>query len=561
MLFALVAVVIVAPFERVLVTWPGVMTLTSVEVVVLFALGCYVVELARHGRRALPALPRQVVFGAVAFIAVLAVAAAMTSFERGNAARFAMRMVVAAVLFAAAARTIDTPNRARVVAAWLLVVGSIVAAIAVLEAMQLGTVMTALTAFRPGFHVVAGQLRATSTLAYPTIASMYLEAAFVIGLYLLMSARTTPAWERPVVFGALVVIGAGISATFTRAGLMAMALSLTVVGALTVSRSTQPRVVLRTISTLAAVLVAVVFLTHSPELLAARLTSEGSEAWYGAEYEVPSAFAMRTGAVHRVPIGLTNTGRLTWDSQKEPAFALSYHWVQDDGGEVVEFEGHRTPFPRAVRPGQRVHLDATVIAPARPGRYTLAWDLVHESRAWLSAEGVALARTAVDVSGDAQPQPMTRVTQLPATTMRPVRPALWAAALKLAREHPILGIGPDNFRFAYGAHLGAARWDTRVHANNMYLEVLVGSGVVGLAALVWLGIAMAQSLWRRVQIAATPDQHVAAVVAMALWLVIAGHGLVDSFLSFTSTYVTFAVTCGWALSRGVVRGAPDANRI
>jgi hypothetical protein len=46
-----------------------------------------------------------------------------------------------------------------------------------------------------------------------------------------------------------------------------------------------------------------------------------------------------------------------------------------------------------------------------------------------------------------------------------------------------------------------------------------------------------------------------------VWVVIAGHGLVDSFLSFTTTYVTFAVAGGWAVSRGLAQGAADAHRV
>ena len=78
--------------------------------------------------------------------------------------------------------------------------------------------------FRPGFHVVGGQLRATSTLFYPTITSMYLEVAFALGLVWIASSR--------LAFVALVLTGAGIIATFTRAGLITMTISLLIYGGL-----------------------------------------------------------------------------------------------------------------------------------------------------------------------------------------------------------------------------------------------------------------------------------------------------------------------------------------
>jgi O-antigen ligase len=201
-----------------------------------------------------------------------------------------------------------------------------------------------------------------------------------------------------------------------------------------------------------------------------------------------------------------------------------------------------------------------VIAPVEAGAYTLVWDIVHETRAWFSTEGVASARSAVEVRGARAERTMAPMPRLPPPAMRPGRPALWAAALALARQHPLLGIGPDNFRFAYGPYVGSTRWDSRVHANNSYLEVLVGAGVVGLAAFVWLVAATGITLWRRVATAGT-DNHAAAVAAFALWLVIAGHGMVDSFLSFTTTYVTFAVAGGWALSTGLIEEQRDAYRV
>ena len=50
------------------------------------------------------------------------------------------------------------------------------------------------------------------------------------------------------------------------------------------------------------------------------------------------------------------------------------------------------------------------------------------------------------------------------------------------------------------------------------------------------------------------------VAALAAWLVIAGHGLVDSFLSFTTTYVTFAVAAGLALSPGLIASSEPGTR-
>jgi hypothetical protein len=545
-MLALLSIAIVAPFERVIVTFPGAFAVTTVEAVVAIALGTLTWSI---GPRALVAgVPRSLLESGAIFLSALVMAAVLTPFEQGNAFRFVLRMFTAAWLFVVTRHVVHTRDGARLLVRTLVAVAVVVAAIAILEAAQLPAVLSGLTSFRPGFHVVAGQLRATSTLGYPTIASMYLEVAFALGLWLLLDpSRRWPRLETRLLFLALAVIGAGISATFTRAGLIAMALAIAVVAAIRVSRVTRREAGLGTLTALSMALMVVVFVAHSPEAIATRLRTEGSEAWYGARYEVPKMLSLSTGRTHRVPVILTNTGRLTWESASEPAFALSYHWLRADTDAVVTFEGQRTPFRNAVPPQSRVAIEANVIAPAEPGAYTLVWDVVHEARAWLSTEGVAAPRTHVTVSGPPSGVVKTEMAQLPTATMRPARPVLWAAALRMAKDHPVVGVGPDNFRLAYGPYAGIERWDRRVHANNMYLEILTGAGIVGLLALLWLLVSTGWQLWRRLEHAHGAD-HIAGAVMLALWLVVAGHGLVDSFLSFTTTYVTLAMAAGLAFS-------------
>jgi O-antigen ligase len=548
-MLALLSIAIVAPFERVLVSVPGGFAVTTVEVVVAIALGMLTWQIGV--RALLSGLPRSIAIPAAVVLLALFTAATLTSFEQGNAIRFVLRMCVAAWLFIVTRQVVSTREGARTIVRTMVAVAALVAGIAVLEAAQVPAVMSALTTFRPGFHVVAGQLRATSTLGYPTIASMYLELAFALGLWLLLDpSRRRPQLEGRLVFGALALIGAGISATFTRAGLIAMAVAILVVAAIRLGRVSRPQAGLGTLTALSITLIAVVFVAHSPELLATRLRTEGSEAWYGARYETPRTLAFSTGRAHRVPVGVTNTGRLTWDSSADPGFALSYHWLRADTGAVVVFEGQRTAFPRPVRPQSRVALDADVIAPAEPGSYTLVWDVVHETRAWLSTEGVATAHTHATVSGPPSGVVRTEMVRLPTVTMRPARPALWAAALRMAADHPVFGLGPDNYRLAYGPYAGLERWDRRVHANNMYLEILAGAGILGLLALLWLLAAAGWLLWRRLE-HAQGTQHIAGAAMLAAWIVVAGHGLVDSFLSFTTTYVMFALAAGLAFSKGL----------
>src|SRR5437762_12045914 len=102
---------------------------------------------------------------------------------------------------------------------------------------------------------------------------------------------------------------------------------------------------------------------------------------------------------------------------------------------------------------------------------------------------------------------------MPARAERPGRLVLWRAAARMVRAHPLTGVGPDNFRLAYGDYAGIEHPDPRMHSNNMYVEVLAGSGVIGFAAFAWL-------CWRASRIATAaalqPSSDLAAAFGAAI---------------------------------------------
>jgi O-antigen ligase len=108
------------------------------------------------------------------------------------------------------------------------------------------------------------------------------------------------------------------------------------------------------------------------------------------------------------------------------------------------------------------------------------------------------------------------------------RTELWKAALGLAREHPVFGAGLDNFRLLHGKQFGLNRWNTLIRSNSLYLELLAGSGLVGLAAFCGM---MAAARWTAS----------AASIALGVFLI---HGLVDVFLMTTPVYFAFWILLG-----------------
>jgi hypothetical protein len=105
----------------------------------------------------------------------------------------------------------------------------------------------------------------------------------------------------------------------------------------------------------------------------------------------------RAGATTTARLVLENGGAATWRSRGDEGLLVSYHWLDTHGNAIV-WDGIRTPFPRAVGPGERVELDVRLHAPRPPGRYLLRFDLVEEHRFWLSEVGVETHDVEVDVA-------------------------------------------------------------------------------------------------------------------------------------------------------------------
>jgi hypothetical protein len=354
------------------------------------------------------------------------------------------------------------------------------------------------------------------------------------------------------------VIGQGIVFTFTRAGLMTASSTLVVVAFLRFRRRRFDRGVVA-LGVAAAVFAVQLLSSRSFEYLRLRLTTETMETWFRAEVEAPERLELATGGRSSIPVRVRNTGGATWDSSAPQPFQFSYHWLLADRDAVVAWEGLRTPFPVRVPPGGFVLINAEVEAPRQPGEYRLMWDVEQRHRLWFSTEPEAsLQTTHVVVSGPSMaPLPRPPATALPASAVRPGRIVLWRAAASLLSERPLFGVGPDNYRLLYGEPAGLQRFDRRAHANNMYLEMLVGGGIVGGAAFAWLCWSAAAQLAAAVRRARGTTLEPAVAAIAAATIAIGLHGLVDSFVSFTATYILIAVMLG--LTSAIL--LPHAHRI
>ena len=550
------ALVLVAPFETLtpLIELPG-QSVTSAETAVSIVLVAWFVALA--WTRVIPLWRTSLTLPWVVLLAVMFVAAVAAPSHRANAVHMVGRFGVGLGIFLLTVNGVTTPARMRGVLVAAAAAGVVISALVAIEYLGVAWATEWLELFRERVTVIGPQVRASGPFQYPTIASMYLEIVFALVVALLLisfdGGRRAPF---VVVFLLLALIAEAITLTFTRAGLVTMASTAAIVGLLRYRRQGFDGAVKAIVAL--SVLIGLQFLASRPaEAVILRMTTEGQQSWYSAIVEAPADITMPAGGMVSVPVKLTNNGRSTWDPAAPAPFLLSYHWLDADAERVVEFEGLRTPFPAVVAPGETTTVDARVKAPSTPGRYRLLWDVVLERRLWFSMEPHAerFFSTATVTGTPVGPPPAPRVTTIPRAVSRPGRLALWRAGVRMVREHLLLGVGPDNFRLMYGEYAGLAHVDTRVHSNNMYLEMLVGGGIIGGAAFAWLCAAAFAAFVRAVS---GEGPHTAAAVAgiAAAGAAIALHGMVDSFLSFTSTYVLFSITLGLAAA---VKGMNDTS--
>ncbi len=549
-----------APFERLqaLVRLPG-QHVSNLEAVLVAVLAAWALALGIASRvsstarqtdtwpgRAVAALAKAPLTAPWIALVLAMLAAALLAPSgdslRGNALNMVGRYGLAFFVYLLA---VDAAARGRVdrVVVVAAAVGFVLAAIILLDFWGLSAVRAWLRQFRMGISLVGSQVRATGPFQYPTIASMYLEVLFALGLgCLLLMLERGRLQAAALVAGALLLMAQAVVLTFTRAGLVTLLSSLAIVTALRV----RERGLDRTALVLAGLALAVglqFVASRSLDALRLRLSTEGQEEWYRASFDAPLDLAVPAGGTIAVPLSVTNTGRVSWDPDAPQRFRLSYHWLLEDDDRVVSWEGLRTDFRATVNPGETVDLVARIEAPREPGAYRLLWDVEEEQRLWFSTEPDAMLFTSrAKVTGHgARTLDVATLKTFPKTGARPGRLVLWRAAGRMLADRPWTGVGPDNFRLLYGGYAGLANADRRVHSNNLYLELLVSGGLVAGVVLVWFFWRVAMISWRAVVPRAV---HPAAPGVVAAVAAVAVHGVLDAFLAFTATYILTAIALG-----------------
>jgi len=94
------------------------------------------------------------------------------------------------------------------------------------------------------------------------------------------------------------------------------------------------------------------------------------------------------GQEFETKITVTNTGYLLWSNSGQKRVDLGVHWYNRDTREVVVYDSDSGELPANIDHNENGTVTMLITAPDKPGRYVLAYDLVHETVSWFSQKGV-----------------------------------------------------------------------------------------------------------------------------------------------------------------------------
>ncbi|MGH2594184.1 MAG: O-antigen ligase family protein, partial [Anaerolineae bacterium] len=130
------------------------------------------------------------------------------------------------------------------------------------------------------------------------------------------------------------------------------------------------------------------------------------------------------------------------------------------------------------------------------------------------------------------------------------RLALWRSTLTMIREHPILGVGPDNFLYAYrGRYLRPEAWQESglSHPHNVALDFAARLGLMGLGTFIWIQVAFWRIAYSVLRDARRPsslniDNYALIIGLMASMVDFLAHGLVDAAYFVVDLAFVFMLT-------------------
>jgi O-antigen ligase len=123
---------------------------------------------------------------------------------------------------------------------------------------------------------------------------------------------------------------------------------------------------------------------------------------------------------------------------------------------------------------------------------------------------------------------------------------LWQSAWQMALDHPWLGVGPDNFLYAYRTrYVRPDAWSelNLSHPHNILLDWWTRLGITGLGVGIWL-FGRAITIGWHLAASLSNDERALAVGLLASLMVTVAHGLIDNSIFLVDLSFVWMMTLG-----------------
>ncbi|HEX6383548.1 MAG TPA: O-antigen ligase family protein, partial [Anaerolineae bacterium] len=189
------------------------------------------------------------------------------------------------------------------------------------------------------------------------------------------------------------------------------------------------------------------------------------------------------------------------------------------------------------------------------------WQRANGRRTWPWLTGVSLLAVVGLLLVQQVPALAGRLSLLGETGV--FRVNLWRATLNMFADHPLFGVGLDNFLYAYrGRYILEAAWQepNLNHPHNFVLDFATRLGFLGLLAGGWMAWVWGRTLWRAQERVSSVWLPIAVGLGGAfidIWV----HGLVDQAFFLIDLAFAFYLLLGttvWLDLKGPAE--PDPNR-
>jgi O-antigen ligase len=122
------------------------------------------------------------------------------------------------------------------------------------------------------------------------------------------------------------------------------------------------------------------------------------------------------------------------------------------------------------------------------------------------------------------------------------RVSTWQSAIEMIRDHPIFGVGLDNFLYAYPQYIKPDAWrePNLSHPHNIILDFWVRLGFAGVGVLAWMVVAF----YRRGLKASKGNAPALAIGLMASMTAALAHGAIDAAYFYVDLAFVWMLTLG-----------------